>query len=222
MHMGNHHAAASAGGWWWLNKVHGACMDLIGGSSVIWKFDHNIAHHCHSNELGKDNDCEIGNPALRFHPELPRQWFHSFQVFTMMVGMTVGLIKWVIQDVAHMINGTDRTSLLPYLELHIFSSDTHTFTNSFHSCACVSVHVGSWVDSFAGKCGNIGVRFTKLELLQMSIFKISFFLLHFYIPYNWQGDQASWGTIIRNFFITLILGAVRVLVSQERHKSTRS
>jgi fatty acid desaturase (delta-4 desaturase) len=119
MHMGNHHGAASAGGWWWLNKVHGACMDLIGGSSVIWKFDHNIAHHCHSNELGKDNDCEIGNPVLRFHPELPRQWFHSFQVFS----------SWPLFESLYLVmhwsdsNDKKRTMVLhTVLVMNIFSS----------------------------------------------------------------------------------------------------
>jgi hypothetical protein len=76
-------------------------------------------------------------------------------------------------------------------------------------CVYVCVRVCFPVDACTGKCGNIGVRFTKLELLQMTIFKTSFFLLHFYIPYTWQGEQASWGVIVRNFFITLILGAVR-------------
>jgi fatty acid desaturase len=104
MHMGIHTGAAAreVG---WLNKVHGACMDLIGGSSCIWKFEHNLAHHCYSNELHRDNDCEIANPALRMHPGLPRRWWHSFQVLTVCVGMMVGLIKWVVSDVKDWANG---------------------------------------------------------------------------------------------------------------------
>eukprot|EP00455_Lapot_gusevi_P026071 TRINITY_DN274_c0_g1_i1.p1 TRINITY_DN274_c0_g1~~TRINITY_DN274_c0_g1_i1.p1 ORF type:complete len:460 (-),score=141.01 TRINITY_DN274_c0_g1_i1:100-1449(-) len=158
MHMGNHAGAASRS-FSWLNKIHGACMDLIGGSSNIWMFDHNVAHHTHPNELNKDNDCEIGNPMYRFHPHLPRHWWHKYQVITISLGMTMGLVKWVFQDVANALNG---------------------------------------------KVGAVRVRFTKAEVVQFTFFKITFFLLHFVIPYSYHG---AWGTVFRNFFITLILGA---------------
>lgn len=100
MHMGNHRGAASRDHVW-LNLVHGAAMDLIGGSSTIWRYEHNVAHHCYPNELHSDNDCEIGNPMFRFHPGLKRAWWHSFQVVTVILGMTMGLVKWVASDIAN-------------------------------------------------------------------------------------------------------------------------
>jgi linoleoyl-CoA desaturase len=94
-HCGNH---ASFSPNKWLNKICGHTMDAIGGSSFIWLFDHGIAHHVSPNELGHDNDCEIANPLLRFHPKLPRKWWHKNQHLWTISLMTGGLLNWYVLD----------------------------------------------------------------------------------------------------------------------------
>lgn len=158
MHMGNHHGAASRH-YSWLNKVHGACMDLMGASSTIWRFDHNIAHHCTPNELNSDNDCEIGNPMYRFHPGLKRHWWHAAQALTIAMGMSIGLVKWIFQDV---------------------------------------------VNAVGGAVGHVGLRFTKLEVLQFVMAKSLWLTLHFIYPMSCGN---SFGIALRNFFITYMVGA---------------
>jgi len=95
MHMGNH-AAISKRMFW--NQFASRTMDLIGASHFNWRFEHQVAHHMDPNDHGKDNDCEIGEPILRFHPMLPRYWYHCIQHVMMVILMTGGLAKWCIGD----------------------------------------------------------------------------------------------------------------------------
>lgn len=96
MHMGNHGAASSSSFMCWL---HGTCMDLIGSCSLVWMHEHQIAHHLTPNEFGSDNDCAIGAPYIRMHPELPApQWWQKFQPVITAVGISGGFFKWYIGD----------------------------------------------------------------------------------------------------------------------------
>ncbi len=91
MHMGNHCAFSK---YMWFNQFVGQLHDLAGSTHLVWRFEHNVAHHMDPNELGKDNDCEIGNPMMRFHPELPRKWIHRYQHIYTPILMTGGVFKW--------------------------------------------------------------------------------------------------------------------------------
>ncbi len=47
------------------NRLAGYVLDLLGGSSYVWKVKHNIAHHTYTNIDGLDED--IGLPPLGTH-----------------------------------------------------------------------------------------------------------------------------------------------------------
>ena len=124
MHTGNHAAVARRGRGM---GVIGSLMDLIGGSSLVWRASHQVSHHGKPNISGADNDAEIGYPLLRFHPELPRRPMHRFQVAGLALGMSVGLIKWIVSDVLHVWRG--RVTHAPFhvtrgewLKLAVFKS----------------------------------------------------------------------------------------------------
>jgi fatty acid desaturase/predicted heme/steroid binding protein len=102
MHTGNHAAVGKRG---FGSLVAGSLMDLVGGSSLVWRASHQVSHHGKPNIRGADNDAEIGYPFLRFHPELPRKPAHRLQTVTLGVGMSIGLIKWIISDVIHAKRG---------------------------------------------------------------------------------------------------------------------
>lgn len=102
MHTGNHAAVGKRG---FGSQAIGTLMDLIGGSSLVWRASHQVAHHGKPNITGADNDAEIGYPLLRFHPGLPRRPIHRVQVAGLGIGMSVGLIKWIVSDVAHVWRG---------------------------------------------------------------------------------------------------------------------
>ncbi len=102
MHSGNH--AASFGNRVG-NRVLGLLMDFAGGSSRVWTVDHQVSHHLHPNVHGRDNDCAIGSPLLRFHPKLRRRTWHRYQHIVTFVGMSIGLIKWLVSDIVDHATG---------------------------------------------------------------------------------------------------------------------
>src|SRR5690606_16176292 len=85
MHSGNHAAVSRRG---WMNDAVGTLMDFIGGSSHVWKLEHQYSHHGKPNVSGFDNDAEIGFPLLRFHPALPRKPWHRIQTVGLAIGMS--------------------------------------------------------------------------------------------------------------------------------------
>ncbi|MCB9714481.1 MAG: fatty acid desaturase [Myxococcales bacterium] len=102
MHSGNHAAVARRS---IRNRLCGLLMEYIGGSSIIWRHAHQFAHHGHPNIYGYDNDCEIGTPLLRFHPEIPHRPWHRIQHIGLAIGMSVGMVKWLVSDVTHLLRG---------------------------------------------------------------------------------------------------------------------
>lgn len=60
------------------NRVSSLSLDLMGGSSYLWHFKHNILHHQFTNVNGVDDDLDAG-PLLRLAPSQEHRWFHRFQ-----------------------------------------------------------------------------------------------------------------------------------------------
>jgi fatty acid desaturase (delta-4 desaturase) len=75
-HCGNHGAMSTKT---WVNKALGLTDDLIGGSSLMWRYHHQVSHHIHCNDDALDEDVFSAFPALRFDARLPRKWFHKYQ-----------------------------------------------------------------------------------------------------------------------------------------------
>lgn len=61
-----------------VNNTIGASMDLIGGSSYLWRITHNVIHHTYTNIHGTDEDLAV-SPLLRLSPHAERKWFHRWQ-----------------------------------------------------------------------------------------------------------------------------------------------
>jgi len=61
-----------------LNAAIGSTMDLIGGSSYLWRITHNVIHHTYTNIHGTDEDLAV-SPLLRLSPHAPRRWYHRWQ-----------------------------------------------------------------------------------------------------------------------------------------------
>jgi fatty acid desaturase len=102
MHCGNHAAVGRRSR---ANMAVGTLMDFIGGSSAVWQATHQVSHHGKPNVSGFDNDAEIGFPLLRFHPALPRRPVHRIQTVGLGIGMSLGLVKWVISDLKYLLRG---------------------------------------------------------------------------------------------------------------------
>ncbi len=62
----------------WINRLMGVSLDMIGASSFIWYWKHNIVHHTYTNVSGVDVDIEL-EPLLRLAPDQPWRRYHRFQ-----------------------------------------------------------------------------------------------------------------------------------------------
>jgi linoleoyl-CoA desaturase len=61
-----------------VNRAMGMMLDMLGASSYMWRFKHNISHHTFTNIEGVDDDIDFV-PFARLAPEQPRYRMHRFQ-----------------------------------------------------------------------------------------------------------------------------------------------
>ena len=73
-HCANHGAMSTNAG---VNNLLGMTDDLIGGSSLMWRYHHQVSHHVHCNAAAFDADVVSAVPLRRFDARLPRMWFHK-------------------------------------------------------------------------------------------------------------------------------------------------
>lgn len=61
-----------------VNRLFGMTLDLIGASSYVWYWKHNIVHHTYTNISGVDVDVDF-QPMLRLALDNERHWYHRYQ-----------------------------------------------------------------------------------------------------------------------------------------------
>ena len=71
-HDANHGAYSSRAA---VNRVMGMTLDMLGASSYLWHFKHNLAHHTYTNLAGADDDINFV-PFARLSPAQPRLRLH--------------------------------------------------------------------------------------------------------------------------------------------------
>jgi linoleoyl-CoA desaturase len=77
----------------WINRLAAWSLDLIGASSYLWYWKHDIFHHTYSNIARQDTDIELG-AALRVAPHQRRRWFHRWQHFYLWPMYGVMASRW--------------------------------------------------------------------------------------------------------------------------------
>lgn len=75
MHDGNHGSYSKNRK---VNWLMGFVLDLIGGSSILWRQKHNILHHTYTNINNVDDDIDAGS-LMRFSPEQEWKPWHRYQ-----------------------------------------------------------------------------------------------------------------------------------------------
>ena len=75
-HCGNHGAMSRHAP---VNLFMGLLSDLVGGSSMAWRYHHQVSHHIHCNDAPIDEDVHSAFPILRFDAQLPKHWYHKYQ-----------------------------------------------------------------------------------------------------------------------------------------------
>jgi linoleoyl-CoA desaturase len=93
-HDGSH---GSASGSCFVNGAMARTFDLMGGSSYIWHWKHNVFHHSYPNIVGADEDIDC-EPVARLSPYQPRYWFHRYQFLYMWMLYGLLPVKWQFFD----------------------------------------------------------------------------------------------------------------------------
>ncbi len=102
MHDGNHGAFSTDKR---TNLWMGRVLDLVGGSSYIWRQKHNVMHHTYPNVVGSDDDIDVGGlarlaPAQPYHPGYRLQHFYMWILYGFIS------VKWnFYDDFAQLIRG---------------------------------------------------------------------------------------------------------------------
>ncbi len=94
MHDGNHGAYSRRR---WVNRLTGATIDFMGGSSYVWRQKHNVLHHTYTNIDGVDDDIEL-RPFFRLTESQGRSWFHRFQHIYWVPLFAFFTTKWILLD----------------------------------------------------------------------------------------------------------------------------
>ena len=81
----------------WVNRLTALTLDMIGGSSYVWRWKHAVVHHHYTNITGYDTDIERGgigrfSPYQKWRPIY--RWQHLY--FWPLYGLLA--IKWELVD----------------------------------------------------------------------------------------------------------------------------
>jgi linoleoyl-CoA desaturase len=93
-HDGNHGAFSTSR---LVNRAMGGLLDLLGGSSYVWRWKHNVFHHSYPNIEGLDDDINLGALCRmsRHQPHFPYQRFQHLYMWPL-YGFIVP--KWQLYD----------------------------------------------------------------------------------------------------------------------------
>jgi linoleoyl-CoA desaturase len=95
------------------NRFWAMSLDLLGGSSYMWRWKHNVIHHTYPNITGVDDDIDLG--ALgRLAPGQPHRAFHRHQAVYMWLVYAMLAFKWhFIDDFSSLIRGRVGSHIFP-------------------------------------------------------------------------------------------------------------
>ena len=96
-----------------INHLVGITLDVLGASSYVWKWKHNIFHHTYTNVDGLDEDINIGFWA-RLSPTQSRRRAHGLQHYYIWFIYGFLLAKWqFVDDVKNVVQGRVADNRMP-------------------------------------------------------------------------------------------------------------
>jgi len=109
-HDGGHQAYSSSP---WVNKLMAMTLELIGGSSYLWRWKHVVFHHTYVNVTGHDTDIDLGILA-RLTPHQARRPYHRWQHLYLWPLYGLLAIKWqLFDDFRKLVTGRISTQRFP-------------------------------------------------------------------------------------------------------------
>ena len=98
------HMAIERGSNVWLNYIWQLSGDIIGLSTLGWRYQHAIQHHIHTDDA-EDPDAAFVYPLLRTSEEQPHLFFHYFQAFVLPVPLFGLICLFQVYDTVHTLTG---------------------------------------------------------------------------------------------------------------------
>jgi linoleoyl-CoA desaturase len=96
-----------------VNRGMGLTLDLLGASSYLWRFKHNVAHHTFTNLAGADDDINLA-PFARVAPSQRHHAFHRAQHFYLWALYGFLMFKWhLVYDFKNLARGWVAKSKFP-------------------------------------------------------------------------------------------------------------
>jgi linoleoyl-CoA desaturase len=93
-HDGGHRAFSDKA---WVNKLMAMTLDMVGGSSYVWRWKHAVFHHMYANVHEHDSDIELGIFG-RLCPEQPHHGIYRWQQWYLWPLYGVMVMKWHFYD----------------------------------------------------------------------------------------------------------------------------
>jgi linoleoyl-CoA desaturase len=136
----------------WVNRLMAMTLELIGGSSHLWRWKHVVLHHTYVNITGHDTDIDLGLLA-RLTPHQRRLPYHRWQHLYLWPLYGLLAIKWqLLDDFRKLISGRISNQPVPGpkgRELVIFIAGKAIFFTMafgipllFHSIGVVLLYYG--------------------------------------------------------------------------------
>jgi linoleoyl-CoA desaturase len=101
-HDGGHHAYSESR---WVNTLMAMALELLGGSTYVWRWKHGVFHHTYVNITGHDTDIDLGVLA-RLTPHQRRRAFHRWQHLYLWALYGLLVLKWqLVGDFRKLITG---------------------------------------------------------------------------------------------------------------------
>ena len=94
MHDAGHKAYSDRA---WINRLMAMTLDLVGGSSYVWRWKHAVFHHMYVNMSGHDTDIELGIFG-RLSPDQPHRAIYRWQHLYMWPLYGAMVMKWHVYD----------------------------------------------------------------------------------------------------------------------------
>jgi linoleoyl-CoA desaturase len=101
-HDGGHQAYSKSR---WINMLMAMALELLGGSTYVWRWKHSVFHHTYVNITGHDTDIDLGILA-RLTPHQRRLAVHRWQHLYLWALYGLLVIKWqLVGDFRKLISG---------------------------------------------------------------------------------------------------------------------
>jgi linoleoyl-CoA desaturase len=93
-HDGSHKAYSNHA---WVNKLMAMSLDMVGGSSYVWRWKHVVFHHMYVNVEGHDTDIDLSIFG-RLSPHQPHRVLYRWQHLYLWPLYGVVVMKWQFYD----------------------------------------------------------------------------------------------------------------------------